>query len=643
MNRPFTRRMILFVGALLIVVGGTTLMRHYLVSRNQPVTRTSDEVRQRLNHADIQERYRALGDLTRVKQPDAALLNTLAEQALTADDIQLRASMVRGLANTLILSNVRNRPALPFDRGRLDQLMSLFVDNTARLELRLPLARLSGATMKWQDRPEPVLARMTVLLQESPPDSYQQMLAIRALGMAALYQSLPEKTLLVVTDVFTGPARSSSAIEAGGVIEKFVTQYTLPESVVRKISAALGSHESEQIRILAVHFLAYQSRHTGKLPSVVKVAAKTDASQKVRRAALNAIASTRIGQGDSFEKLLDISFDQQESAEVRRRAVWLLLSKYNQQPDLAQHMDRWLDDPEPKVRLEAMAGLSYLTRHSPYRENRAAQLPWLDKAIQDTDATVRARAYGHAASVAPEQQALDYLDQALADPDERVREMVARALPGMRHKKYSQDTLMRYYRQVLADESPRVLTSAVDSVRYAGINDEQTRNRIQQLAKSDNAGLRQHAKSVLEQMQKQARSPMQKVSDVAADTKHHGMRLFWLLALVGILVASGFSLYFFALIIAYVRSGSLRSLGASAALLAWLGLTGTMVGVFFFGAFSFGHNSLVPPKTQFGIDLNMVLALLVFSFVGWVMKRLVRLRETSNPFDFGRSPADWGR
>ena len=52
-------------------------------------------------------------------------------------------------------------------------------------------------------------------------------------------------------------------------------------------------------------------------------------------------------------------------------------------------------------------------------------------------------------------------------------------------------------------------------------------------------------------------------------------------------------------------------------------LTYAMVALFFLGAFSFGHNSLVKPADQFIIDAVMTAGLLVYGFIGWFLRRFV--------------------
>ena len=58
-------------------------------------------------------------------------------------------------------------------------------------------------------------------------------------------------------------------------------------------------------------------------------------------------------------------------------------------------------------------------------------------------------------------------------------------------------------------------------------------------------------------------------------------------------------------------------------LIVWTGLTYAMVALFAIGAFSFGHNSLVPPRDQIIIDLVMTSGLLLYLFFGWMMKKLI--------------------
>ena len=110
----------------------------------------------------------------------------------------------------------------------------------------------------------------------------------------------------------------------------------------------------------------------------------------------------------------------------------------------------------------------------------------------------------------------------------------------------------------------------------------------------------------------------------AKDVKHHGVRLYWLLAGIGVLVAAAFAVYYMLRIVVYVSERRSRALTAGGVMLAWIALTYGMVYLFVVGVFAFGHNYLVPMRQQLLIDLVMGALLLVYAVLGWVMHYLVR-------------------
>ena len=118
----------------------------------------------------------------------------------------------------------------------------------------------------------------------------------------------------------------------------------------------------------------------------------------------------------------------------------------------------------------------------------------------------------------------------------------------------------------------------------------------------------------------------QTIVAAAKDTRHHGMRLYGILSVLGILIAAIFAIYFVYGLLITLQQRSRHGFAIFGILIAWTGLNYAMVVLFVLGAFSFGHNSLVSPGDQLIIISVAGSALLIYGFIGWALGRVVRKR-----------------
>jgi len=212
----------------------------------------------------------------------------------------------------------------------------------------------------------------------------------------------------------------------------------------------------------------------------------------------------------------------------------------------------------------------------------------------------------------PPRELLRYVDQALDDADPGVRIAAIHALATL---PISDTEKITRFEQSLLDPDNDVFANVAITIRKSGLSSEIIVERLASRATPD--------KDLLETQQKGGGWWSVFIEKVK-DTRQHGLRLFWLLAAAGVITAVGFAVYFvYRLLVSITDSHRRSGFAAMSALIVWAGLTYGMVAVFVFGAFSFGHNSLVAPSSQYIIDSVVGCALLIYGFLGWAMRRLL--------------------
>jgi hypothetical protein len=248
-----------------------------------------------------------------------------------------------------------------------------------------------------------------------------------------------------------------------------------------------------------------------------------------------------------------------------------------------------LADKDPVVRAAAVRTLPYLRQHPAYADDGEALLAQRDRAARD--------------------------------PASAVRIAAMHILWGFGLR---QQGLLTRFEQALTDGDAMVVTATLDFLQATPLEDKRIERLIEQHTLAVNADVRRSAELTLARYRERQVSLWEHAVASAKDVKHHGVRLYWLLAGIGVLVAAAFAVYYMLRIIVYVGERRLRALTAGGVMLVWVATTYGMVWLFFFGAFAFGHNALVSIPQQLLLDLIMGGSLLVYAGFGWAMHYFIR-------------------
>ena len=207
---------------------------------------------------------------------------------------------------------------------------------------------------------------------------------------------------------------------------------------------------------------------------------------------------------------------------------------------------------------------------------------------------------------------LAIIDFSLSDDSPGVRILALRKLAVMQ---VSDSEKLTRFEQALTDSDGSVIARASETIQSSGLSSKLIQQRLDH-----------HLETGRLQPPAIDASPSlwQTLVELAKDTRHHGLRLYWVLAAAGIAIAGGFAVYYVFRLLIYIQQRLRRGFVVIGVLIVWTGLTCAMVALFVLGAFSFGHNSLVAPKDQFIIDAVAGSALLIYGILGWALGRLVR-------------------
>jgi hypothetical protein len=207
------------------------------------------------------------------------------------------------------------------------------------------------------------------------------------------------------------------------------------------------------------------------------------------------------------------------------------------------------------------------------------------------------------------------IDVSLKDVDPGIRMLALRKLAAL-HVPDSEK--ISRFEQALTDSNEDVVIWAARTIKNTSLSSEGIQQRLALLKKAGK----------LQQLEEKPSPGMwQTIIEAAKDTRKHGLRLYWVMAILGIIIAAVFAIYYVFRLLIYIQQRNRRGYAVIGILIVWTGLTYAMVALFFFGAFAFGHNSLVPPKDQFIIDAVVGSALLIYGFIGWFFGRLVNKGE----------------
>lgn len=628
---------ILITAGILLRLVDTTLTTHNIKGKDVLVM---------LHSADSQQQNKGISLVNYVKHTDPELtpiLDNLTDILLSWEpgapqDQSLQWHAARNLVDKLALEELRKSDSPPLDPDKLAQLQTLFLAANKPAEMMRHLTRISGYTSRWQTEPQNQIAHIIKLLEASRQNGLHNVPQdyLLALEGHARHHDLPGNGMRFLLEIVNSPNQSSHSIHVLRIFKSIAARHPLPPNVRQTVVQIMNDNKDSDMRRESVEVLKVEAMRTGNIPAELYAAEKTVTDIQMKSVITNAIWQIKTNGLSTFEDWVAFSHDKSESGRDRVSAIYYLIHNHRTNPDLPGNLGKWLADDDALVRAEAISDLTIMSRHKVFKDHHEKLLPWLNAGINDQDASVRANSLSRVFQLYfSDEQKFSFAKQALHDKDPVVRNTLAALL---QNKKLPHDKSLPFFLQLLQDEDTAVLITALNSVHHAGIEASSIRVHVERLATADDKELQKHARITLKKMVLDARSPLKIAVDIIADIRNaitdnesYGQRIFSLLVIVGVVIAAGFGLYFITLIFSYVSAGSSRSLAATVALVVWAGLTASMAGIFFYGAFGFGHNNLVPLQTQFVIDSAMALALVVFTSLGWLMKRLVRVRKENQP------------
>ncbi len=585
------RALQLLLAVVLVAIGFVAIMsvpwKHWVRELQKP---SSQAVVARLTSPDAAERRAGLSLLGGAAvRPDPGITKAVTGIALSDPDAVLRAEAIAYLSRASGYAEIPGTPHKALPQETIDAITTTL---SASLDPRLApsVIEFVGANAYWHPKRDEVIARLTALFTQTQDRALREKI-LYALQKFAQDRGLPEDAYTALLEVYTD-RRRVAAHEVRAVSEIFrraAFQQALPAAVTEAVAVALRSHPDEQVRDKAISILGGQAYRSGSIPTALAEAAQ-GADPKTRERARTQITVIEKRRSDYLDKLMKTARDRSEPANARIRALGDAKTDHAREDLFRDTLLLLLTDEDPAVRASAVRTLLYLRKHPSYAADDSALLAYQERAAQDPAGEVR------------------------------IAAMVI--LWGFR---LTREELFTRFAQVLEDKDPAVVTATLDSLRrHAPLEDERIERLIEQHARTGNAGVRRSAELTLAQYRRKPPSAWERLIASTKDVRHHGLRVYWFLAGIGILIAAAFAVYYMLRIIVYVGEHRSRALTAGGVMLVWVALTCGMVYLFVVGIFAFGHNYLVPVRQQLLIDLVIGGALLVYAGLGWAMHYLIR-------------------
>lgn len=598
------RLALILVAFMLVIIGTITLTqipykRIYHSIMHPPAD--AEEVVRHLQDENILQRRLGLQRYHYGLNNDPSVQNALARRVLEDDDEQIRQAAVKILIGICATVGVQMQEQAPLDYNVIEQVVSLLDDvnsppeisNDGSLSIALTglLVQFAGNTAKWQTRPQQAIFRITAMLDETSPQANEEQYAsyarqerrrviLQAIKGYAHHMMLPQKTLNAVLPIYTDKPASRLRHEAGYIFQYHAIHGPLPANVRKAVVETMRSDPDPQIRLTAIMTMEWIGKQEGQTPAELLEAMKTEGNPKTRQKFHHVIIRIHKHSADPVGSLLTIAGNNEMPVSLRIYALHTAAMDHSTDARTARATLIMTGDAEPQLR---MAAISLLTK--------IAKQP----------------GYPH-----PPRELLRYVDQALDDADPGVRIAAIYALGTL---PISDTEKITRFEQSLLDPDNNVFANASTTISNSGLTSDIINERLALRASSTDA----HRVAEIEDT-----GWWSKLVEIVKDTRQHGVRLFWLLAAAGIITAVGFAVYFVYRFLLAVTDGQRRSgFAAVSALIVWAGLTYGVVAVFVFSAFSFGHNSLVAPGSQFIIDAVVMCVLLIYVFSGWAMRRLL--------------------
>jgi hypothetical protein len=585
-----TRALQLLLAIVLVVIGFVVIVsvpwKHMVRELQKP---SSQAVVARLSSPDAAERRAGLTLLGgAAPRRDPPIMGAVTAIALSDPDPRLQARAIAYLSRASGYAKTPAGPRQQLPQETIDAITEMLSAPTDS-KFMPAVVDFVGNNASWHPKPDEVIARLTDLLVQTQDRALRAEI-LYALQKFARERGLPEDTYDALLEIYTDRRRVATH-EVRAVSEVFrraAYQQTLPAAVIEAVAAALRSHPDERIRDNAIYTFGGQGYRSESIPSALAEAAEI-ADPRTRDKSRTQIRILEKRRSDYFDKLMKTARDAGQPASARSNALINAMRDYYQQDLFQDTAVLLLTDKDPVVRAAAVRTLAYVRKHPAYADDDSVLLAYRDRAAQDPAAEVRIAA---------------------------MVNLWGFGLP--------REEVIARFAQALEDKDPAVVSATLDSLRHTPLEDERIERLIEQHTHAENADVQRSAERALAAYRKRSPSIWERFSASAKDVKHHGLRLYWLLAGIGVLVAAAFAVYYMLRIVVYVGERRSRALTAGGVMLAWVALTYGMVYLFVVGVFAFGHNYLVPIRQQLLIDLVMGGLLLVYAALGWVMHYLIR-------------------
>lgn len=586
-----TRALQLLLAIVLVVIGFVVIVsvpwKHMVRELQKP---SSEAVVARLTSPDAAERRAGLSLLgAAAPRQDPPIMEAVTRIALADPDPGLQAAAIVYLSRASGYAGVPREPHQELPQETIDAITEM-LSAPPDSKLMPAVVDFVGNNAYWHPKRDEVIAQLTALLVQTQDRVLREKI-LYALGKFVRQRGLPDDAYDALLEVYTD-RRSGTAHEVRAASEVFRQasyQQTLPAAVLEAVAVALRSHPDERVRDNAIYTFGGQGYRSGIIPAALAQAAESTDS-RTRKKARTQITVIEKRRSDYLDKLMKTARDTSQPANTRIRALGNAKMDYAQQDLFRDTVLLLLADKDPDVRASAVRTLLYLRKHPAYADDDSALLAYQERAAQDPAGEVRIA-----------------------------------AMVNLWGLKLTREELLTRFAQVLQDKDPAVVSATLDSLRrHTPLEDERIERLIEQHTHAENADVQRSAERTLAAYRKRSPPMWERFITSAKDVKHHGLRLYWLLAGIGVLVAAAFAVYYMLRIVVYVGERRSRALTAGGVMLAWVALTYGMVYLFIVGVFAFGHNYLVPIRQQLLIDLVMGGLLLVYAALGWAMHYLIR-------------------
>jgi hypothetical protein len=449
------------------------------------------------------------------------------------------------------------------------------------------------------------ITRLTQLLEQSTAvegEEYyagiyrqeRRRLILQALKGYAYKMMLPQYTLDKVLSIYSDNKDIRMREEAAYVLQYHAINGPLPAAARQAVVDTMINNPGRQLQLVAIMTMEWIGKQEGRIPPELLEQLETESDPHTRNSISHVILRMQKDTDDPVAALLDVAMDQDKPVSLRVSALSNATLEHGKDPRVYRALLLMTSDDEPLVRANAILRLP----NDPVGNSNAGM----------------------------EENRLTYLDNALNDPDAMVR---VAAVNKLRVFKLSDEDKLKRLEKALLDSNDKVFIQATEVVRQTGLHSQIINEHLAERSELlDRAG-KGSAELTQQQIHKQTRGLWQTIVETAKDTRQHGVRLFWVLAVLSIIVAAGFAINYVYQLLALISDQRRHKFMVLGVLVVWTILTYVMVGIFVLGAFSFGHNSLVPPKDQFIIDAVMGSALLIYTLTGWGMHRLVLRKYNS--------------